>query len=45
MTLKNSFAPMVHLIEISDDLIQQSQTLQSLFVDVALGVELLKVRD
>lgn len=36
---------MIHLIEVSDDLIEQSQTLQSLFVNVTLGVKLLEVRD
>lgn len=45
MTLKSWSAAMTDLVEIGDDLVKESQTLQSLFVDVAFGVELLKVRD
>lgn len=34
-----------HLIKISNDLIEQPQTLEALMVDVGFRIELLKVRD
>lgn len=44
MRMKETFLFLPDLVKVSDDLVQQPQALQALFVDITLGVKFLEIR-